>query len=186
MFNAFLNTAQNPTETINRIMRERNVSFALFGYAAGALSLMMAASLASGKTSGPVSFAFGFLFCLFFNLCVGFFFASSAHLLLELTTGKGKAAGLFVLLGISEFTKTLLVAFALTALAVPALLPFTELAVLVVLGVQLFFVLFIMQRAYGLSKTGTFLALLASFIPSVISLLAVACMFLVFLFWVIF
>lgn len=167
-------------------MQERRVSLAMLGYIAGALSIMMMLSLEQTGTTGGLSFFFGCLFFLFFNVCVGFFFSSSAHLFLELTTGKGKAAGLFVLLGLSEATKTLLVAFAISAAAFPALLPFRALAVFLVFVLQAVFIVFIMQRAYGLSKISTFVALLVSFVPSIISLLSVGMLFIWFVFWLIF
>jgi hypothetical protein len=184
-FDTLFNFAVKPGEEINKIMQERRLTLAMLGYFAGALSLMMMFALESGKPFSSASFTAGLLAFLFFNICVGFFFSASAHLFLELTTGKGRAAGLFVLIGLSEFTKTLLVAFALTALAAPQLLAFKTLAVLIVLLLQVMVILFMMHKAYGLSKTGTFFALVASFVPSLISLFALGFLFVAFIFWLI-
>jgi hypothetical protein len=186
MLNSLYNFALNPAQKINDIMQDRRVWPAFLGYGAGALSIIMMIALESGSNATPAWFAFGLLGILFFDLCLGFFFAASSHLFLELTTGKGRAAGLFVLIGLSEFTKTLLVAFAMAALAMPQILPFRILAVLVVLCLQIFVVLYMMHKAYGLSKTGTFFAMALSFVPSIISLLTIGFLFITFIFWLIF
>lgn len=159
------------------------MTLALLGYFSGALSLMMMIALESGKKFSSFGFTAGTVGFLFFNVCIGFFFSSSAHLFLELATGKGRAAGLFVLIGLSEFTKTLLVAFALVCAAIPSLAPFRIIIVLIVLLFQTLVVLFMMHKAYGLSKISTFFALVASFIPSVISLFAFGILMFSFIFW---
>ncbi|MDR1683852.1 MAG: hypothetical protein LBR90_00115 [Elusimicrobiota bacterium] len=174
VFNNLLEIAQNPSAQINKIMQERRLPLALLGYFTGALSVVMASSLAQGLLHGKSFFVFSVIFVLGLNLCLGFFLASSAHLLLELTTGKGRAAGLFVLIGLSEFAKTLLVAFALIARALPAAEPFGPLVTLLALLLQLFFILFLMQKAYGLGKIKTFFALAASLAPAFISMFLIA------------
>ncbi|MDR0734758.1 MAG: hypothetical protein LBG16_03595 [Elusimicrobiota bacterium] len=184
-FNTVFNFALNPALEINKIMQERRLGLALLGYLAGALSLMMMLALEDGGATSE-AFTAGAAGFLFFNLCAGFFFASSAHLFLEITTGKGRAAGLFVLIGLSEFTKTLLVAFALCSAAVPQLAALRALVVIAVLILQLFVILFMMHHAYGLSKTGTFFALAASLIPSIVSLFTLGVLFIGFIFWLIF
>ncbi|MDR1123123.1 MAG: hypothetical protein LBL61_00585 [Elusimicrobiota bacterium] len=185
LFNIVFDFALNPAREINKIMQERRLGLALLGYFTGALSLMMMLALENGGAK-PAVFTAGAAGFLFFNLCAGFFFASSAHLFLEITTGKGRAAGLFVLIGLSEFTKTLLAAFALCAAAVPQLAALRAAIVIAVLILQLFVILFMMHHAYGLSKTGTFFALAASLIPSVVSLLTLGVLFIGFIFWMIF
>ena len=184
-FNTLYNFTTDPADGINKIMGGRNLIAALLGYFAGALSIMMVIGLESDGF-GPAGFTFALLALLVFNLCVGFFFSSSAHLFLELTTGKSRAAGLFVLLGLSEFTKTLLVAFTMIFLAAPALESLRPWLVMLVLGLQVFVVLAMMQKAYGLSKTGTFFALAASFLPSLISMLTIGFLFIWFIIWLIF
>ena len=90
------------------------------------------------------------------------------------------------MIGLSEFTKTLLVAFALGAAAVPQLGALRAAVVIAVLILQLFVILFMMHHAYGLSKTGTFFALAASLVPSVVSLLTLGILFIGFIFWLVF
>ena len=119
-------------------------------------------------------------------MCISFFFSATAHLFLELTTGRGRAAGLFVLLGLSEFAKTLLVAFSLIALNFPVLFAYKGLIAFLVIILQLFFVLYMMQHAYGLSKKMTFLALIVSFVPSVICFFATIFILIGAIFWLIF
>jgi len=183
--NILFNIASSPAREIHKIMQERRLGLAMLGYFAGALSIMMMLALEGGGAGG-FGFGLGLIAVLFFNVCVGFFFSSSAHLFLELTTGKGRATGLFVLIGLSEFTKTLLVAFAISSVAMPWLMPLRAWIVLAVLILQLFVILVMMHHAYGLSKTGTFFALAASFIPSIVSLLTLGAAFFIFIFWLIF
>lgn len=180
IFNALYNFALYPATTINKIMDERRLGLALLGYFAGAASTVMVIGLNQGGLS-RAWFMLGLPAFMFFNLCVGFFFSSSAHLFLELATGKGRAAGLFVLIGLSEFTKTILVAFAIISLAMPWIAGAGALVSLLVFILQIFVILFMMHHAYGLSKTGTFFALVASVIPSVISMFALGFLFIWFL-----
>ncbi len=178
--------AQNPAAVIGGAISRREVRLAIWGYVAGALSIMLMSGLYGAKTVSVFGFFMGFMGFLFFNLCLGFFFAASAHLFLELTTGKGSAVGLFILFGLSEFTKALLVALALTSAAVPALDGIRWLIVILILILQLMFILYMMQRIYGISKIKTFGALAISFVPSVISFFAAGFLFILFIFWLIF
>lgn len=186
----FINTifefVQNPSKTIKNIMEERNLGAAFLGYGFGALGLLLFFALGNKSGAGSFALIFGFVSLLFLNVCVAFFFAASVHLFLEITTGKGKAAGLFVLLGLSEFAKTVLVAFALCAMAFPVLAGFKFLAFFAVFALQLLFILYMMREAYEISKTRTFFALILSFVPSVICLCFSAFCALFFLLWLIF
>ena len=166
MFSTLFNLVLKPSPTINQIMQERNLKLALLGYGVGAFSIVLSYGLREGISA--VGFIFAFLLVLFLSVCVSFFFSATAHLFLELTTARGRAAGLFVLIGLSEFTKTLLVSFTLIALNFPALFAFKALVNFVILLLQLFFILYMMQHAYGLSKKMTFLALIISFVPAII------------------
>lgn len=184
MFSTLFNFVLKPSLTINQIMQERKLKLALLGYGIGAFSIVLAHGVTSGTSI--IGFIFSFLFFLFFNVCISFFFSATAHLFLELTTGRGRAAGLFVLLGLSEFAKTLLVAFSLIALSFPAIYAYKGLFVLAVLLLQLFFVLYMMKHAYGLSKTMTFFALIISFVPAVICFFATVFLLISAIFWLIF
>lgn len=166
MFTTLFNFVLKPSPTINQIMQERNLKLALLGYCVGAFSVVLSYGLQKGISTG--GFIGAFLLILFLSVCVSFFFSATAHLFLELTTARGRAAGLFVLLGLSEFAKTLLVAFSLIALNAPTLFAFKGLIYFAVLVLQLFFVLYMMQHAYGLTKKMTFLALIISFVPAII------------------
>ena len=184
MFTTLFNLVLNPRPTINQIMQERKLKLALLGYCIGAFSIVLASSLRNGTSF--FGFIFFFLAVLFFDVCISFFFSATAHLFLELTTGCGRAAGLFVLLGLSEFAKTLLVAFSLIALNFPALFAYKGLIAFLVIILQLFFVLYMMQHAYGLNKKMTFLALLVSFVPSIICFFATFFILIGAIFWLIF
>ena len=184
MFSTLFNLVLKPQPTINQIMQERKLKLALLGYCMGAFSIVLAHSLREGTSI--FGFIIYFLMVLFFNVCISFFFSATAHLFLELTTGRGRAAGLFVLLGLSEFAKTLLVAFALTALSLPTLFAYKNLFAFLVLILQLFFVLYMMQHAYGLNKKMTFLALIVSFVPAIICFFATVFILISTLIWLIF
>ncbi len=184
MFSTLFNFVLKPSPTINQIMQERKLKLALLGYCIGAFSMVLARGLISGLNFTRLIFYF--IMVLFFNICISFFFSATAHLFLELTTGRGRAAGLFVLLGLSEFAKTLLVAFSLIALNFPAIYAFKGLFTLAVLLLQLFFVLYMMKHAYGLNKTMTFFALIISFVPSIICFFATIFILISAIFWLIF
>ncbi len=176
LINTLFDFVQNPPQTIKKIMEERKLSAAFFGFMFGALGMLLFFALGNRSQIGQGALVFGFISILFLDLCLGFFFAASAHLFLEITTGKGKAAGLFVLLGLSEFAKTLLAAYSLLAMISPLLAQLKLAAFFAVLILQLLFVLYMMKEAYGLSKIRTFFALVLSFVPSVICLcFAAAC-----------
>ena len=184
MFSTLFNFVLEPSPTINRIMQERKLLLALLGYCVGAFSVTLAFSLREG--TGILAFLGCFTVVLFLSVCISFFFSATAHLFLELTTGRGRAAGLFVLLGISEFAKTLLVAFTLIALNFPALFEYKNLLGFIVFILQLLFVLYMMQHAYGLSKKMTFFALLISFVPAIICFFATIFILITAIFWLIF
>ncbi len=184
MFSTLFNFVLEPSPTINRIMQERKLLLALLGYCIGAFSVALAFSLREG--TGILAFLGCFTAVLFLSVCISFFFSATAHLFLELTTGRGRAAGLFVLLGISEFAKTLLVAFTLIALNFPALFEYKNLLGFIVFILQLLFVLYMMQHAYGLSKKRTFFALLISFVPAIICFFASIFVLISAIFWLIF
>ena len=184
MFSTLFNLVLKPSPTINQIMQERKLKLAMLGYCIGAFSIVLAHGLVANTSLA--GFVFQFMFVLFLSICISFFFSAIAHLFLELTTGRGRAAGLFVLLGLSEFAKTLLVAFSLIALNIPALYAFKGLAVFIVLLLQLFFVLYMMKHAYGLNKKMTFLALIISFVPAIICFFATIFILISAIIWLIF
>lgn len=180
---SFINTVYNfvvePSKAVNDIIKSRSLFMAFLGYVTGSLSIMIMFALEAGGM-GSLGFTLTFLAVLFMDICIGFFISSGAHLLLELSTGKGSATGLFTLVGLSQFALTLLVSFALMEAALPALSVLKFFVFLAVACIQFYFVLFMMNKAYGLSKIRTFFTLVLSFIPAVLSLFA-ACGAVVFL-----
>jgi hypothetical protein len=181
----FFDLAKNPAQVFADMISKKEVRTAIWGYVIGALSLMMMCGIEGGGTISVFWLFMGFVGFLIFNLGLGFFFAASAHLFLELTTGKGNAVGLFILLGLSEFTKALLVAFALMASAIPQLAAIRWLIVIAILILQLMFILFMMQRVYGLGKIRSFFALAISVIPSAVFFFAAGFALISFIFWLI-
>lgn len=185
----FINTLYDfvtePSKAVDDIIKSRSLALALLGYAAGSLSVMIMWALGGGGM-GNFAFTFGFFAVLFVDLCIGFFVASSAHLLLEISTGKGSALGLFTLIGLSQFCLTLLVSFALMQAAAPVLAVFKFLVLFIVALLQIYFILYMMNKAYGLSKVRTFFTLILSLAPAVLSLFAACGAFFFLLFWMIF
>ena len=179
LINTVYNFVIEPSKAVNDIIKNRSLFLSFLGYFTGSLSIMIMFALEAGGMGG-ISFTLTFLAVLFMNICIGFFISSGAHLLLELSTGKGSAAGLFTLVGLSQFCLTLLVSFALMEEVLPLLGIFKFFVFLVVACLQFFFILFMMNKAYGLSKIRTFFTLILSFIPAVLSLFA-ACGAVVFL-----
>ena len=169
----FINTVYDfitePSKAVDDIIKTRSLFMAFLGYATGSLSIMIMLALGSGGMS-DFAFTFAFFGVFFADICIGFFIASSAHLLLELSTGKGSAAGLFTLIGLSQFSLTLLVSFALMRAALPVLACLQGAVICVVAVVQIWFILYMMNKAYGLSKARTFFTLLLSLAPAALSL----------------
>lgn len=168
-----------PSKAVDEIIKARSLFHALLGYAAGSLSVMVMIAL-DGGGMGNLAFTFAFFAILFFDICIGFFLASSAHLMLEISTGKGSAAGLFTLIGLSQFSLTLLISFALMEAAFPPIAVLKGLVISAVAILQIAFVLYMMNKAYGLSKVRTFFTLLMSITPAVLCVFA-ACGAVVFL-----
>ncbi len=179
----FINTIYDfvtePSKAVDEIIKARSLFHALLGYAVGSLSVVIMLALDGGGMSN-IAFTFAFFAVLFFDICIGFFIASSAHLMLELSTGKGSAAGLFTLMGISQLSLTLLISFALIETVFPPIAIIKTLVLLTVAVLQIAFVLYMMNKAYGLSKTRTFFTLLMSLVPAVLCVFA-ACGGVVFL-----
>ncbi len=169
----FINTVYDfvtePSKAVDDIIKTRSLFMAFLGYVTGSLSIMIMLALGAGGMSN-FGFTFAFFGVLLADICIGFFVASSAHLLLELSTGKGSAAGLFTLIGLSQFSLTLLVSFALMQAALPALAVLKGFAVVIVAVLQLCFILYMMNKAYGLSKVRTFFTLVLSLVPAVLSI----------------
>ncbi len=170
MLNNLFTFALKPTEAIDNIIKRRSLGLALSGYFTGAISLAIWTAINGGGYSSA-KFCAAILGYLVLEGSLGFFLASSAHLLLELSTGKGSAAGLFTLIGLSDFVKTLLVAFALISGVFTAAAGFGVVVFLAVLLLQLYFVLYMMQKVYGLGKARTFFTMLLSFAPAAVSIL---------------
>lgn len=100
---------ENPQDTVAGIVSGRGpVSAGIFGYFAGALSLLAALEMAGGGYSLP-----GVLFLLAAVFMVqsagGFVTASIVHSFMDAYGRKGSSSGLFILFGISDLAWTLLV-----------------------------------------------------------------------------
>ncbi|MFH1618843.1 MAG: hypothetical protein ABIG11_02965 [bacterium] len=106
--------ADNPVEGAVETACRAPMETGLVCYAAGALGFFAAAGIWNLIPSG-----FFFLMPVFiFQTFWGFLAAATAHLFLESTGGEqGKAAGLFVLFGVSDLVLTLMVPAALLTAA---------------------------------------------------------------------
>ena len=70
--------------------------------------------------------------------------------------------------------------------AAPVLAVFKFLVLFIVALLQIYFILYMMNKAYGLSKVRTFFSLILSLAPAVLSLFAGCGAFFFLLFWMIF
>jgi len=176
--NICLDFLDNPKENLSKIMKEKNIGLGFLGYLLGAFMLSIFFKLKGSQiiTFNELLSATIGLFILM--IAIGYFLASSAHLLLDMTTGKGSAAGLFTLIGISHLVEILLLPFVLLGLSSTIIMNFSALFVLFVFILQLLVILYMMEATYGLSKTSTFFALIFSLIPAIISVFVISIAFL--------
>lgn len=161
----FLNElAHNPQSCLNSILEEKKISYAIYGYALGIISLYFSIKLITGNPAGIGSFFFVFLFWLIVNIVFNFILAALSHTFLEFTEGKSKALGIFILLGISQSFLTLLVPWCLIIQTATKIAFLTPLIFFAILLLQAYFVLTVMAKVYGLPRLSSFIAFIGSLV----------------------
>lgn len=176
---------EKPKETISKIMTEKYLSTAFLGYFTGALVMSIFVKMRGSGAISADTFLFSILFFYILMLAVGYFIASCAHLFLDMTTGKGNASGLFSLIGISHFIKIVIIPFLILSIQFPVLNQFSFLFLILIILIQLWVIIYMMQQTYQLKKGVTLVALIFSLVPAIISIVAIVVAVLVGLFYII-
>ena len=125
------------TQEVNKAVKDRNYGLAMLGYFTGIVSFLIYSSRPGIGFSGFITIA---VLCTFFIIAGSFLLAFSVKLLLKIP-----AAELFILMGLSWFIKSLLVAVALNRSPITQD-PLTSSKWVVLL--QIIFVLFILYRTH--------------------------------------
>lgn len=163
---------ENPTEYLSNLIEKRKFSAAFFCYALGALSVYFSLKLCSQKGTNFGSFIFVFLIWLLFNILANFVLAANTNMFLdfEKNTKQNKAAGIFILLGISQLLLTLLIPWSLTARAFGQIAYLTPLIFFIIFILQITFFLNLLKKIYGVSRRAALInLLLASVLPFILA-----------------
>lgn len=152
-----------PAEAAGTLAARRRYGAAFAGYAAGALALYLWGLITEPQTVTVygVLAMFAVLFTAF--VFKGFLYAAVAHASLSFMGGRGSAAGLFIIMGLTEFAALLLVPLGLVAAAANfGGLALGGLFYMAVLVLQYYMLTVFIRRTY-LTSTGR--ALTALFAP---------------------
>lgn len=153
----------HPAAALEEISTNRHLGLGLLGYAASAFSWVFLANIEGGATLS--AFLTGWVMVFLIMVLAGFFFAAGAQLFLDFMTKKGSSLGLFSIIGISGLADTLFVGFSLIANARPELHILSGVFILLALALKLFFLMFLISKAYQTSKIISFMSLLLSLLP---------------------
>jgi len=165
LFKTYYDYVDNPTRALEELFKNRSFQLALWGYFVAALSWVLFFNTGDGL-SAP---AFLFKLCILFaaELTVGYIAAAFCSLFLDLSQIKNSAAELFIMVGTSCFIKGMLIAFAL----ISAAFPFAKLgylcpvALLLVFGLQLGFLIRNVMRTYNAQVGRAFTAWFFAAVP---------------------
>ena len=160
----FLNEfAHNPQNCLVKLVEEKKISYAFYGYALGIISLYFSIKLITGNPASIASFFFIFMFWLLLNIIFNLVLAAISNLFLEITGERSKAFGIFILLGVSQMSLTLLIPWGLIVKTTPQILFLTPIIFLAVLVLQVYFVLTAMAKVYKTPRTSSLLAFIGTF-----------------------
>lgn len=119
------------------IDERRPLAFGVFCFALGGVGLFVAQALAERLVLLPFSW-YSCLLAVLWELAVGFLLTAVLHLILEMGGVRGSAAGLFVLLGVSELAWTLAVPLLLLARAAGPGSPWAATGIFLLVGLLSF------------------------------------------------
>lgn len=139
------------------IMERRSLPLGLLGYLTGAFAWTFYKNI--GGTT-PASFFLQMFLYLVFSILFGFAVAAITQVFMDLLSKKGNAAGMFAIIGISQFVKVLLISFGLIGMAINAGAGWTALAYIVVFFSQITALLYMLGAAYETQKVIVFFAFL--------------------------
>ncbi len=162
----FLNQfAQDPKECLINSIKEQKFAPAYISYALGVISLYFAIKLNSLEQASFVAFIIAFIFWFLFNIIFNFILAALSNLFLEFAGyTKSNAAGIFIVLGLSQLILTLLIPWFLIKQAFEQTAEFTIPTVIIIFLLQIYFILSLMKKVFELPKVVSFLSFVFSFI----------------------
>lgn len=163
LLRAYFAYAKDPAHALRELTVNRRFGAAMAGYVTAALSYLVFFNV--GAQLGAWAFAAKFLVLLLLELTTGYFIASLSGLFLDFGKHKGAGGDLFILVGLSGFIKSMLVAFALTAGAWPWLQPVGALVILLAWACQFAFIVRGLRRVYDISLGKAVGALLFAAVP---------------------
>ena len=151
LFKAYFEYVNSPQEALQQLLEERSFSVACMGYLAAALGWVLFFNIGDGVSFPVLLLKILLVFCA--EVTAGYVLASFCGLFLDFLKVKTSPAALFVLIGSAGFIKGLLIAFALISAAFPwaHLGWLAPLALLIVLGLQLGYLVRGLKRAYSVS-----------------------------------
>lgn len=169
---------KSPEEALNQLLEERSLPQALVGYLAAALGWVLFFNIGDGVFFPVLLLKILLVFAA--ELTIGYFLASFCGLFLDFFKVNTSPVELFVLIGSAGFIKGLLIAFSLISAAFPAahLGLLAPLALLVVLGLQLGYLMRGVKRTYNISYAKALAAWLFAFVPFGVALVLL-CVFIV-------
>jgi hypothetical protein len=141
---------ENPKKFSVNLMAERKFAMGFMGYLTGSLSLFIWQYLSKGGITA-VEFIFMFAAAFSFNVLVGIVLASIINLFMDLTATPGSASGAFIVLGVADFVKTLLVPCAILLHAFSLSGVFGGIVFFFVLLFQLIFTIYLLRYSYNCS-----------------------------------
>jgi len=166
LFSGVAEFLSEPQYIPSRIMHDRPFKLAFAGYFTGALSLFIWMTIEKGPLSLWAALASILVFFVL-EIVLGYLFSAAAHAFLEYSGAKGRASGLFVLTGASEFVKILLIAVAPILLYLSSMIHIHFKPVFALVAFAQIYVLSLMiRKAYSTSKTKAWISV---FIPIVIA-----------------
>lgn len=150
--------ARNPSQAAVDAALRPSPALGLAGYFLGALSVSVWAQLLWGESGGLIGMLDVLFILLLCNLFLALLCAGLSNLFLEFSGAKSRSLSLFVIFGLAEGVKAVLVPSAMVLMAFGAS-GFGPVLFLIVLAAQFLCALGLMARVYQVTKFQAFLAL---------------------------
>ncbi len=167
---SYFDYVNEPEKSLRELVDRRSGTQAVCGYLAAALSWVLFFNIGDGL-SAP-AFLLKLAIVLVAELTAGCLLASFAGFILDMQRIETSPVKLFVLIGSAGFIKGLFIAFAL----ISATFPFLHLGILMplalalVFGLQLGYLIRSLKRIYNVSYLRSFLAWVLAVVPAVLCL----------------
>lgn len=148
---------ENPGKFAANLMVEKNFATGFAGYLTGSLCLFIWQYLSKGGVTA-VEFVFMLAAAFGFNMLMGIIFAAIINLFMDLTGSGGSSSGAFVILGIADFVKTLLIPAAILLHLLSYGAVFGGLIFFFAMLFQLGFTIYLLHHAYRCSVIKAWIA----------------------------